>query len=203
MKESATRDGFIIYKSFYKPVSILTDEQLGRLFRAIFRWQIDGEVTADPDITVPFGFFVNQFRIDNDKYAAICEKNRANINKRWNTTEYDRIRNDTKHTDKDKDKEKDNDSYGGPGEAPARKKPFIKPSLDEVTAYCQDRNNGIDPGAFIDYYDANGWKIGKNPMRDWRAAIRTWERKHPNTATSTANTDRRKVITDPNDLFKI
>lgn len=52
---------------------------------------------------------------------------------------------------------------------------FVKPTLEEVRAYCQERNNGINPQRFMDYYDANGWKVGKNPMKDWKASIRTWE----------------------------
>lgn len=50
------------------------------------------------------------------------------------------------------------------------------PTLDEVKAYCNERNNRVDPERFMDYYTANGWKVGKNPMKDWKAAVRTWER---------------------------
>lgn len=50
------------------------------------------------------------------------------------------------------------------------------PTLDEVKAYCNERGNSVDPERFIDYYTANGWKVGKNPMKDWKAAVRTWER---------------------------
>ena len=54
---------------------------------------------------------------------------------------------------------------------------FIKPSLEEVRKYCLERNNNIDAEQFIDYYDSNGWKVGKNSMKDWKAAIRTWEKR--------------------------
>lgn len=54
---------------------------------------------------------------------------------------------------------------------------FVKPTLKEVTDYCLERKNNIDAENFIDYYEANGWKVGKNPMKDWKAAIRTWERR--------------------------
>lgn len=50
------------------------------------------------------------------------------------------------------------------------------PTIEEVKAYCQERGNQVDPERFIDYYTANGWKVGKNPMKDWKAAVRTWER---------------------------
>lgn len=56
------------------------------------------------------------------------------------------------------------------------KEKFSKPTLEEVKNYCIERNNKIDPQSFIDYYDSVGWKIGKNPMKNWKAAIRTWER---------------------------
>lgn len=56
------------------------------------------------------------------------------------------------------------------------KKSFTPPTLEEVTAYCMERNNGLDPQKFIDYYTAIDWHIGKNKMKDWKATIRTWER---------------------------
>lgn len=53
---------------------------------------------------------------------------------------------------------------------------FKPPSLDEVKAYCQERKNNVDPQTFIDFYESKGWYVGKNKMRDWKAAIRTWEK---------------------------
>lgn len=53
---------------------------------------------------------------------------------------------------------------------------FKKPTLEEVEEYCNERQNNIDPQRFIDYYTANGWKVGRNSMKDWKAAVRTWER---------------------------
>ena len=53
---------------------------------------------------------------------------------------------------------------------------FSPPTLDEVKNYCLERNNNVDAERFIDYYTANGWKVGKNSMKDWKAAVRTWER---------------------------
>jgi hypothetical protein len=51
-----------------------------------------------------------------------------------------------------------------------------RPTIEEVRAYCLERGKGVDPEAWFDHYTANGWKVGKNPMKDWRAAVRTWER---------------------------
>ena len=54
-------------------------------------------------------------------------------------------------------------------------KSFFPPSVEEVAAYCAERKNDIDAQHFIDHYTANGWMVGKNPMRDWKAAVRRWE----------------------------
>lgn len=56
------------------------------------------------------------------------------------------------------------------------KKKFKKPTLDEVQQYCLERNNNISAEKFIDYYESNGWKVGRNSMKDWKAAIRNWEK---------------------------
>lgn len=68
---------------------------------------------------------------------------------------------------------------------------FQKPTVDEVKSYCQERNNGVDAERFIDFYASKGWKVGNQPMKDWRAAVRTWERSDaPATASrKTANPD--------------
>lgn len=58
------------------------------------------------------------------------------------------------------------------------KKKFIKPTLEEVRQYCLERKNKIDAEKFIDYYESNGWKVGRNSMKDWKAAIRTWEQRN-------------------------
>ena len=57
---------------------------------------------------------------------------------------------------------------------------FTPPTLNEVTEYCNERNNGIDPEYFIDFYTTKDWKVGKNKMKDWKAAIRTWEHRNGN-----------------------
>ena len=58
---------------------------------------------------------------------------------------------------------------------------FKAPTVEEVAAYCRERRNGIDPTAFIDYYQQQKWKLSNgNPMSDWRAAVRNWEHRHKN-----------------------
>ena len=59
---------------------------------------------------------------------------------------------------------------------PQHTKKFVKPTLREVQQYCASRHNSIDAAKFIDHYDSVGWKIGKAAMKDWKAAVRNWER---------------------------
>ena len=72
-----------------------------------------------------------------------------------------------------------NNNMGDHADAPERKryarKPFNPPTVEEVRAYCMERGNSVDPEAFIDFYESKGWMIGKNKMKDWKAAVRTWE----------------------------
>ena len=60
-------------------------------------------------------------------------------------------------------------------------KAFSEPDLEEVSQYCISRNNSINAQVFIDHYTANGWMVGKNKMKDWKAAVRTWESRNGNT----------------------
>ena len=57
---------------------------------------------------------------------------------------------------------------------------FTPPSIDEVSAYCTERNNGIDPQHFVDFYEAKGWMVGKNKMKDWKAALANWNKEDSN-----------------------
>tara|TARA_R100000664_G_C2742417_1_gene130652 strand:- start:329 stop:934 length:606 start_codon:yes stop_codon:yes gene_type:complete len=60
---------------------------------------------------------------------------------------------------------------------------FKKPTLDDVKNYCILRQNNIDAEAFIDFYESKNWKIGKNKMKDWKACVRTWERRESKKTT--------------------
>lgn len=81
--------------------------------------------------------------------------------------------------EEDSDIRNKNDNMGDPADAPETKrstrKVFIPPTVEEVSAYCAERGNSVDPEAFVDFYASKGWMIGKNKMKDWKAAVRTWE----------------------------
>lgn len=55
------------------------------------------------------------------------------------------------------------------------KRKFVKPTIEEISSYCKERNNGINPIAFYNFYESKDWYIGKNKMKDYKACIRTWE----------------------------
>ncbi len=76
---------------------------------------------------------------------------------------------------RDNKENKDNTLYKDKKEN--REKHFVRPSLEEVSAYCLERQNGVDAVAFFDFYESKGWKVGRDPMKDWKAAVRTWERR--------------------------
>ena len=69
---------------------------------------------------------------------------------------------------------------------------FTKPSVDEVQSYCTERNNGVDPESFWDFYESKGWKVGNTPMKDWQAAVRTWEK----SGSRAPAAQRKKMVTD-------
>ena len=58
-----------------------------------------------------------------------------------------------------------------------KRKIFIKPTIEEIQDYCLERNNGINAEAFYDFYESKDWYVGKNKMKDWKACVRTWERR--------------------------
>ncbi len=64
---------------------------------------------------------------------------------------------------------------------------FVKPTLEEVKAYCLERGKGVDPQKWYDHYSANGWMVGKTKMVDWKAAVRTWERSDRDGKRTTVN----------------
>lgn len=65
------------------------------------------------------------------------------------------------------------------------KERFKKPTLEEVEEYCKERGNSVNPQNFIDFYESKGWKVGKSPMKDWKACVRTWEKNSLQKETST------------------
>ena len=85
------------------------------------------------------------------------------------------------------DKDKDKDIV----KVKAKVKRFVKPTIEEVADYCNERNNDVDAEKFYDYYSSNGWKVGKNAMKDWKASVRTWEK----------NTTQQQKVSQPKQVL--
>ena len=77
--------------------------------------------------------------------------------------------------------------------ARTRNERFAKPTVEEIAAYCRSRNNGLDPEQIWDFYESKGWFIGKTKMKNWRSAVRTWERRRreEQNAAASANANSR------------
>lgn len=69
---------------------------------------------------------------------------------------------------------------------------FKPPSVDEVAAYCRERGNNVDAQSWWDFYQSKGWMVGKNRMKDWKAAVRTWEHRHKDESKTKDNGNYRK-----------
>ena len=69
-------------------------------------------------------------------------------------------------------------------------KRFTPPTLDQVKDYCKERNNSVDAIKWFNFYEAKGWMVGKNKMKDWKAAVRTWEESKPKVEVKHANPNR-------------
>lgn len=185
------KKSFVLYMSWKPAVMSMTDEQAGELFKAIYDLQSDPDKEVDdPSIKYVFEIIKETMLRDGVKYEATREKRKEAIKARWNksdTNEYKSIQMNTNEyktiqnhhvsvsesvsdsvsvSDKDNLKEKNI----------KKEKRFSPPSLEDVKAYCRERNNSVDPDTFIDFYTSKGWKVGNQPMKDWKAAVRTWER---------------------------
>lgn len=109
----------------------------------------------------------NYMREYRDKQKQIACKSNSKSNSKANVSSADKIREDKIREDKESNSD----------DKSSQTHKFIVPSLDDVKAYCADRNNNVDPERFIDFYESKGWMIGKNKMKNWKAAVRTWEDK--------------------------
>lgn len=174
------REYFCAYHSYIKQCKGLSDSELGRLFRALLEYSASGKV---PELngreSVAFDFMSANIDRDAESYKDTCNRNRENISKR-----YERIRSNTSvyetYQEKEEEKEKEEllkkDISNEISKKSTRQKKFVPPTVEEVAAYCLERKNKVNAAYFVDHYTSNGWKVGKQNMKDWKAAVRTWEK---------------------------
>ena len=161
IRKTATDNGFIIFKDQLSLLKLVPDKDLGRAIKLIL--ENFEELPEMNDIA--YEMFASNVR----RYREQAEKARESGLRGGNPTLKGTLKGTDNPTLKLQEKK--------------RKENTIKesrnntiPSLQEVIDYCKERQNSVDPTKWFDYYTSNGWKIGKNPMKDWRACVRNWER---------------------------
>ena len=126
-----------------------------------------------------------------ERYESVTKNNESK------SIEIDKEKDIDKEIDKEIEKEIDK-------EKKQTAKRFTPPTVEEVRAYCEERQNNIDPEQFIDFYTSKGWKVGKETMKDWKACIRTWERRNNSSSNySQPRTKGEKVAQELNDFYSM
>jgi hypothetical protein len=164
----------------------LSDAEFGRLIRAALAYKATGgEVSLEGREELLWDGMKLDIDRDNEAYDARINQMRENGLKGGRPRKPNGFSENQKNQmvfseskkSQDKDKDKDEDRKEKPPYGGQKKSAhFSAPSVADVMAYCAERKNSIDPERFVDYYEARGWMIGKNPMKSWKAAVRTWEK---------------------------
>lgn len=178
MSEKILRDSFVFYRSFFVAISQLPKKYQLDTYQALAKYALDSDEIALNGISSAVlelckpQIDANNRRFENGKKGGRRNQTETKAEPKQNQTE-------TKHEPNVNVNVNVNDNVNDNVNANKNKGAcrFAPPTLDDVTAYCTERGNGIDPQRFIDYYQSNGWKVGKNPMKDWKAAVRTWEQR--------------------------
>jgi hypothetical protein len=201
---------FILHKDSLSILNKLTDEQAGQLFKAIYKYQLNNTLPQDNFISIIIEPFLNQFKRDDENYKITCEArkiagskggkqkvaNASNcLQKVANASNC--LQKVANLADSKNESESDSESKNKNDQEyiinsnniliekniiakKEKVKNFVKPTIDELIDYCNKNVLNVDPENFIDYYNSNGWKVGKNAMKDWQATARTWHRNNKN-----------------------
>lgn len=169
-----------VFVDYLDAIEPLGDAERGRLFTSLLEYARTGEA---PQLcgNERFLFPMMRAQIDRDTASMVelsearsragktgAEAKQANAKFAKQNKQMPNLPSKSSY-DKDKDKDKDKD------ESISRAKRFTPPTLDDVSAYIRERGSNVDAQRFLDFYTAKGWMVGKNPMKDWKAAVRTWE----------------------------
>lgn len=190
------KKSFVLYHDIRNPLELLTDEQRGQLFMAILNYSEFGEMPElGGAVQMAFAFIKAAIDRDTEAWEDKREKRRSAGSKGGKQ----RVANQANAIFACNDEANEaNQAVNVPvpvnvpvnvnnidskADKPPRTR-FSPPSVEEVAEYCRERRNAVDPQRFVDYYSANGWMIGKTKMKDWKAAVRTWERSDKNGISS-------------------
>lgn len=195
------RDSFVLYTHMAQVFKALSNDQKAELITAIFDYEETGKLPVfhDPVVGIAFIPIKQRLDIDAQKYLEVKEAKKragaAGADKRWHKMAQDSSAISANSKDSKDSRASQtmakmpvyvnvnvNENEKDIPEKKYKRKEvrFTPPTLDEVRAYCQERHNSVDPDQFIDFYISKGWMVGKNPMKDWKAAVRTWERQNHN-----------------------
>ena len=184
---------FCFYHNYAKKCEKLSDQELGRLVRALLKYSETGEATELVGReSIAFDFIADDIDRAKQSYEEKCRKLSANAMKAVEKKQMDAIATNCYQLDanggKNKNKNKNNKEKDSTiVESKKKSYRFSPPTLEEVMSYCSERKNSVDARRFMDYYTSNGWMVGKNHMKDWKAAIRTWEKTSDKPTVKTAN----------------
>ncbi len=177
-------DSFIFYRSFYEAMEGQSDADRLALYDAIARLALNGEKAELPP--APRGLFtliIPQIEANRKKRACGRRggrppREKTNGYEDEKTIGYEKKKPNVNENENANENENGNGNGNENADIISAGKPrrFQPPTLAEVRDYCRERGNNVDASRFIDYYSSNGWKVGRNPMKDWRAAVRTWEK---------------------------
>ena len=171
-----------LFVDYLDAIEPLGDAERGRLFTSLLEYARTGEA---PQLggNERFLFPMMRAQIDRDNAAMAglsearskagkigAEAKQANAGFAKQNKQMPNLPSKSSY-DKDKDKDKDKD------ESITRARRFPPPTLDDVSVYVRERGSNVDPQRFLDFYASKGWMVGKNPMKDWKAAVRTWEKR--------------------------
>ncbi len=160
-----------------------TDAQFGALIRAVFSYRFGGEEYSGDDMAIDVAFQAIANQVDRLKeYSEINAKNAAGSESKQEGAECSEMQgnhppilsNPIQSAPIQSDPVEDTGAQSA--KPPARTR-FSPPSVQEIEEYCREKGFLLDAERFVDYYASIGWRVGKNPMKDWRAAVRTWVKK--------------------------
>ena len=185
------KKSFVMYESWGAAIEKMSNEQAGELIKAIYAYQKDPDaVPEDPALAFVFELIKQQLDADSQRYKEACAarseagkkggRPKANVSdKKQMVSEESKKANAflKKRKKADNDNEYDNDLKKENTLEGVKEKRFAPPTLQEVKDYCLKMGyTHVDAERFIDYYASNGWMVGKNRMKDWKAVVRNWDR---------------------------
>lgn len=182
------KKSIVFYDSWGELIKNLPDEVAGALIKLICQYSFEGKAEPSGNEITDAMFAMIKTRLDVDAEAyretikRRSEAGKKGMQKRWGNKDITENNNViTPHNSVIKDITKitvnDNDNVNVNDNTNKKREHFVPPSLEDVRGYCRERGNSVDPETFIDFYSAKGWKVGNQPMKDWKACVRTWEKR--------------------------